>query len=187
MFQENKSSILQVNSNDYKVISLLGKGKGGYSYLVERDSQFYVLKQIHHEKVDYYQFDNKLQSEIDDYRKLKRIGITMPEMLEVDKAKERILKEYIPGDTIYQLVLNDQMKEEYLNQLKAMTRLLYARAINIDYFPTNFIPYQAKLYYIDYECNNYMDEWNFENWGIKYWTKSPDLLAYMNNVEKETK
>ena len=25
------------------------------------------------------------------------------------------------------------------------------------------------LFYIDYECNNYMEEWSFENWGIKYW------------------
>lgn len=33
--------------------------------------------------------------------------------------------------------------------------------------------------YIDYECNNYMDEWNFENWGIKYWSKTPEFIDYM--------
>lgn len=33
--------------------------------------------------------------------------------------------------------------------------------------------------YIDYECNNYMDEWNFENWGIKYWSKTTEFIDYM--------
>ena len=33
--------------------------------------------------------------------------------------------------------------------------------------------------YIDYECINYMDEWNFENWGIKYWSKTTEFIDYM--------
>jgi len=24
-----------------------------------------------------------------------------------------------------------------------------------------------------------MDEWNFENWGIKYWSKTKDFIEYM--------
>ena len=49
---------------------------------------------------------------------------------------------------------------------------------NIDYFPTNFILWQNVLYYVDYECNAYMEEWNFENWGIKYWSKTKEFLEY---------
>ena len=29
---------------------------------------------------------------------------------------------------------------------------------NIDYFPTNFVVQEDKLYYIDYECNDYMEK-----------------------------
>lgn len=25
------------------------------------------------------------------------------------------------------------------------------------------------LYYIDYKCNAYMEQWDFEHWGIRYW------------------
>lgn len=32
-----------------------------------------------------------------------------------------------------------------------------------------------EIYYIDFECNEYMDEWNSENWGIKYLSKTPDM------------
>ncbi len=38
-----------------------------------------------------------------------------------------------------------------------MSAKLYARGLNIDYFPTNFIVREEKLYYIDYECNSYME------------------------------
>lgn len=49
---------------------MLGKGKGGYSYLAEKDGKQYVLKQIHHEPCDYYTFGNKIESEKNDYAKL---------------------------------------------------------------------------------------------------------------------
>ena len=51
--------------------------------------------------------------------------------------------------------------------------------LNIDYFPTNFVVHGGELWYIDYECNGYMDEWSFENWGIKYWSRTQELEAYL--------
>ena len=38
---------------------------------------------------------------------------------------------------------------------------------------------EGQIYYIDYECNNYMEEWNFEKWGIKYWSKTKEFLTYV--------
>ena len=80
----------------------INNGKGGYSYLVMDGTKEYVLKQIHHEPCDYYQFGNKKESEMKDYERLKKIGIPMPEMIEADIEKERILKEYIKGDIIFE-------------------------------------------------------------------------------------
>ena len=59
---------MTVNQKDYIVLQLLGKGKGDYSYLVTDGEQEYVLKQIHHEPCDYYQFGDKLASELRDYQ-----------------------------------------------------------------------------------------------------------------------
>lgn len=131
---------LSVNGKNYSVIKLLGKGKGGYSYLASDGTNQYVLKQIHHEPFSYYQF----------------------------------------GDTIFDMVKADRVKSEYAEQVKAMCKLLYANNTNIDYFPTNFVVQNETLYYIDYECNDYMEEWNFENWGIKYWSKTPEFIKYVN-------
>ena len=171
---------MRVNEKSYEVIKLLGHGKGGYSYLVTDGTKEYVLKQIHHEPCDYYQFGNKIESEMKDYKRLKEIGIPMPEMFEVDIEKERILKEYIKGDTIFDYVLRNDVKPDYVEQVKKMCVVLYAANTNIDYFPTNFVVQEDKLYYIDYECNDYMEEWNFENWGIKYWSQTKEFLEYVN-------
>ena len=169
-----------VNEKSYEVIKMLGHGKGGYSYLVTDGTKEYVLKQIHHEPCDYYQFGNKIEAEMKDYERLKEIGIPMPEMYEVDIEKERILKEYIKGDTIFDYVLRDEVKPSFVEQVKEMCRDLYAANTNIDYFPTNFVVQEDKLYYIDYECNDYMEEWNFENWGIKYWSQTKEFLEYVH-------
>jgi tRNA A-37 threonylcarbamoyl transferase component Bud32 len=98
----------------------------------------------------------------------------MPKMLDVDMENERILKEYIDGDTAFDIVARGETCDEYIAQVKEMCALLYPSGLNIDYYPTNFIPENGLLYYIDYECNQYSDEWNFENWGIKYWIKNEE-------------
>ncbi|MGN0746407.1 MAG: hypothetical protein ACI4ML_07025 [Aristaeellaceae bacterium] len=169
---------ITVNSREFRILRLLGKGKGGYSYLGEDETGRYVIKQIHHEPCDYYTFGDKLASECRDYERLSALGLTMPKLLDVDEAQERLLKEYIPGETMDRLILRDGVPDEARWQLQAMCDLLYPAGLNIDYFPTNFIFHQGLLYYIDYECNGYMSEWDYEHWGRKYWYRTEEFLAH---------
>ena len=169
---------MMVNEKEYRVLRLLGKGKGGYSYLVTDGTGEYVLKQIHHEPCDYYQFGDKLASELRDYERLRKIGMPMPNLLDVDEQQERILKEYIPGDTIDIYVKEDRMEDGFYRQMEDMCRLLYPANTNIDYFPTNFVVRDGKVYYIDFECNDYQERWDFEHWGSKYWWKSEEFQLH---------
>ncbi|MDE7030759.1 MAG: hypothetical protein K2P63_12460 [Lachnospiraceae bacterium] len=172
---------IEVNGKVYRILRLLGKGKGGYSYLAESDGQAVVVKQIHHEPCDYYQFGDKMEAELRDYDRLCRIGITMPGLLDSDRENERLVKEFIDGKTVYEMVLDDTLPACCVEQVKRMCALLYPANTNIDYFPTNFVLQDGIVYYVDYECNDYMDEWNFENWGVKYWSKTPEFLEYAKN------
>lgn len=160
---------ITVNDAEYDVIRLLGKGKGGYSYLVTDGTAQYVLKQIHHEPCEYYTFGDKLQSELHDYETLRKLGIPMPELLAADVSRERLLKEYIAGQTVAEQLKEGRIDPDWLTQVRAMCRLLYPAGLNIDYYPTNFVPRGGTLYYIDYECNDYMEQWDFEHWGVRYW------------------
>ncbi len=174
---------LWVNNRELEIRKLLGKGKGGYSYLATDGQGDYVLKQIHHEPCDYYQFGDKVQAELGDYRRLKEVGIPIPVLLDVDLERERILKEYIPGETALDLVLSGKMRPGYVAQVEEMCRLLYAAGLNIDYFPTNFILHKERLVYIDFECNSYMEQWDFQHWGIKYWSRTPELEKYLKSLQ----
>lgn len=158
-----------VNGVTYKIDRLLGKGKGGYSYLAKANNKEYVLKQIHHEPCDYYKFGNKIEAEKNDYQRLLNAGIRIPKMIDIDLNQEIVIKEYIDGDVIADLIREGQSVEKYIPQLKKMAHLAEEKGLNIDYYPANFVCKDGLIYYIDYECNSYMEEWNLENWGIKYW------------------
>lgn len=167
--KQNNAPKMTVNDAEYTVIKLLGKGKGGYSYLVTDGAAQYVLKQIHHEPCEYYTFGDKLQSELRDYETLRNLGIPMPRLLAVDAPQERILKEFIAGQTVAELLKEGRMEPDWPKQVQAMCGLLYPAGLNIDYYPANFVPCGGTLYYIDYECNAYMEQWDLEHWGIQYW------------------
>ena len=44
-------------------------------------------------------------------------------------------KEYIAGDTVFDLVSRENLPEICLRQIKEMCFLLYKAGLNIDYFP----------------------------------------------------
>jgi len=106
------SEKMSVNGKEFEIIKLLGKGKGGYSYLATDGVKNYVLKQIHHEPCDYYQFGNKIEAEINDYKRLKNIGIRIPEMLDVDVEQDK--DEYINAKMT-------DLSDEWITQAKIKT------------------------------------------------------------------
>lgn len=61
-------------------------------------------------------------------------GIRIPKMIDIDIKNERILKEYIDGETIFELIKQDLMDEKYLFQVKEMARIVYSYNLNIDFF-----------------------------------------------------
>ena len=170
-----------VFDRDYEIIELLGKGKGGYSYLAEADGVQVVLKQIHHEPCGYYTFGNKIEAERQDYKRLCDAGIRIPKMLAIDMKAERIIKEYIDGPPVMELGLRDEITENMIEQVREMAELAKAQGLNIDYYPTNFVLQDGLLYYIDYECNNYDDKWSFDVWGKQYWCNQTDSDESQNN------
>ena len=170
----------------YRILRLLGHGKGGYSWLAECGGEQTVVKQIHHEPCDYYAFGNKIQAEQADYERLLTAGIRIPRMLAVDPDAERIVKEYIEGPTVFDLVKAGKPVTDELAQVREMAEKAHDAGLNIDYFPTNFVVRNGLIWYVDYECNSYMEEWNFENWGIRYWSRTPEFEAYLKEHRPES-
>ena len=163
------NNCLMVCGKTYRLIQLLGKGKGGYSYLAECEGLLVVVKQIHHEPCDYYSFGNKIEAELRDYERLRKAGIRIPRLHTIDTDAERIVKDYIEGPTVRELVQSGVSAETYLPQARDMAAKAMAAGLNIDYYPANFVLRNGLIWYVDYECNDYSEQWDFEHWGIQYW------------------
>ena len=119
------------------------------------------------------------EQELFDYDRLKAAGIPVPELLAVDREAERLVKAYIEGPTVFELVRDGADVSPHVVQVRQMANQAKANRLNIDYFPTTFVAQHGLLWYVDYECNDYMDQWNFENWGVRYWSRTPEFEAYL--------
>jgi hypothetical protein len=76
-------------------------------------------------------------------------------------------------------VLNDPFEcRVVILKIVCKPPVLYAAGLNIDYFPTNFVVREEKLYYIDFECNPYEQQWDFQHWGSRYWWKSEEFIKH---------
>ncbi|MCE0495959.1 hypothetical protein [Vibrio salinus] len=163
-----------------KIIKKLGKGKSGYSYLASNANKKYVIKFMHNELCSYYSFgsESKVKLELNAYNLLNKLKISIPKLYNINIKDNYLVKEYIDGELITDSIVNNRLNDASLRQVFIISKKLKASKINIDYFPDNFIYADKKLYYIDYECNPYDEEWNLENWGLYYWANSQGLSAY---------
>jgi len=165
----------EIEGKTYTATKLLGHGKGGYSYLVKRRGHYYVVKAIHHEEVSYYKFGNKIQAENDSYEYLKQCHIRIPKCYAIDFEQELVLKQYIRGRNIADMIKKKEDVSRYIPQVEAMAKKANAHSINIDYYPPNFILRKGLLYYVDYEIEKLDQRYTFAVWGKNYWTGKKGL------------
>ena len=181
-----EKGIIEINGETLEIEKHIGKGKGGNSYLAIFQNRQIVYKKMHYEPNATYTFEsNKLQSELRDYEILKSVGISMPDLICHNDEKQFLVKEYVNGQTIAEIVGANSLKDVHVKQMFYMCKLLYAQNLNIDYFPPNFVVENDILYYVDFECNNYMEEWDFENWGIYFWANSNGMAKFLETGDHQ--
>ncbi|WP_294729560.1 hypothetical protein [uncultured Faecalibaculum sp.] len=171
-----------VNERDYKVVRRLPEGKAGSSWVVTDGERNYVLKE----------FDSELGSPAELTRaqklgsqRLRAAGIRVPALVDVDYARNRILREYIDGENAFALVLCRSVGDDIVLQLYDMSQRAESAGCNLDYFPTNFVLAKGQLWYVNYDANPFMEEWSLDNWGIQYWRQSPELELYLREYGAE--
>jgi len=171
---------ITTNLGELEIIKFLGKGKSGYSYLAQNLEHQYVVKLMHYESCDYYSFGdaNKVELEVSAYKNLENLGIKIPKLLDVNIADNYLVKEYIDGNLVTELIIEGSLPELCIKQICDMSKVLKSQGLNIDYFPDNFVFSDGILYYVDYEHNHYDQNWDLPNWGLYYWANTKGMKAY---------
>ncbi|ELR63082.1 hypothetical protein C942_04722 [Photobacterium marinum] len=171
---------ITTNLGDLEIVKFLGKGKSGYSYLAQNSGHQYVVKLMHYEPCAYYSFgdSNKVELEVSAYENLEKSGVQIPKLLDVNIEKNYLIKEYIDGNLVTELIIDDSLPDSCIEQVCAMSKVLKSLGLNIDYFPDNFVLSNGILYYVDYEHNPYDEKWDLANWGLYYWANSKGMKAY---------
>lgn len=177
----NPGDCFKCRTGNASIVSLLGKGKSGHSYLAELDDHLVVLKIMHDEPNPYYSFTgNKVEAEVESYNKLAETGIRIPILFESDPHSNSIIKEYIEGIAASEKIAENTVSDSVIKTLFEYACIAASNGFNIDYFPTNFIiDGSDNLYYIDYEVNPYSEEWNLANWGVYYWANSEGFRKFI--------
>lgn len=181
-------SSISTTFGDLEIVKFLGKGKSGYSYVAKNLNAQYVVKLMHYEACAYYSFGdaNKVELEISAYEILEKSGIKIPKLLDVNIEENYLIKEYIEGDLVTELIVKGALPDLCVEQVCDMSEALKSQGLNIDYFPDNFVLRGGVLYYVDYEHNHYDAKWDLANWGLFYWANTKGMRAY-NETKDPTK
>lgn len=178
----NKHEII-VNSRVYPIVNELGVGKSGISYLCNNADKLVTIKKLEQFDSNYIPFEEALNVEINSYKKLIQIGIRIPKLIDYDAVNKCIVKEYISGDVLMNLIAKDKISTHIWREIFMFSKMACDLSYNLDYFPTNYIYNGKELYYIDFEVHNYSDEWNFENWGLYYWVNNEGVKKYLETKD----
>jgi len=169
----------------YKIIKLIGKGQAGYSYLSKANGQYFVIKIFDDDNNIIENILNKYNKEIEAYYVLLEIGLPIPKLIYKNEKEYYLIKEYIDGDTLAQIIAKNMFKEKHIIQIFNMCKKIYERNLNLDYFPTNFVEKNDILYYIDYGCGKYTDDWNFEDNGIYFYANESGIAKFVEDGNYE--
>lgn len=111
------------------------------------------------------------------YGVLDAAGIPMAKLLSVNEGG--FVREDVQGVNGLDLAVKGQVDSRVLQQLEDMSEKAAAAGYNLDYFPENFVVKDGCLIYVGLKFTRYLEEYSLENWGLPYWSRSPELELYL--------
>jgi hypothetical protein len=115
------------------------------------------------------------------YHRLKEIGIPLPELIDVDREHDLLIKDFIPGMSAAELIADGLPSRGLLTQLFAIASTCRAAGITLDFFPANFVISSGRLHYISYTVFPYSPEMSLENRGLYYWANTAGMRTFLRN------
>ena len=178
---------LWLANQPYQLIRELGRGKSAISYLYRRAGDTgnetelpaeVVLKRYCSTAEQTIPFAQALEFELCSYQRLQQSAIQHPRLLGYSVEAYCLVKEYIAGSLIIDLLVEERLDDRHFRPIFVMAEQLQQAGWHIDYYPANFVLNDRGLFYIDYEAHPYQAEWDFAHWGIFYWLNREGIRRF---------
>ena len=158
---------ISIKRKDFTVLEHLGE----HSFKVKRKGKIYFLKQ--------YKRREDFDSFVKNSHRLKITAIDIPKVYLFDKDKMISVVDYIDGDNIFDLLVNDQpINEDVFKFL--MQDEWYARKerVRINLTPDCFKFNGKKLYYLSYQACVFESNYDFIMKDFRLWFITQDFIRY---------
>ena len=162
---------LKAKRKEFEIIEKLGEK----SYHVRYKKKEYFYKKLDLE-------DDSFFAWLNNYKTLKVAGILMPKMFIIDKKEGVFVEEFIPGETVFDALLKDDLTDDYLKPV--FINEFYEKQDNIalDYHPENWKLFNGKMYYLIHEFTRpYEHEKSFSKHGIFFWFYTKTFTDYASS------
>ena len=171
---------MKIAGKEALLFELIKQGTNGDTYLAEYNDKVVIVKQLYDAVCDRFEDKTLIESELEGYNILKTAGIKVPNIIAYDEEALCIVKEYIQGPTILQMIQNHEDIDQYIPQAQAIEETLKPLNCTADFFPNNFVVRDGELWLVDYEIFPIDPDWGFEKWGKQYWGDTVKLKAYLD-------
>lgn len=182
---------LWLDETPYRLSREIGRGKSAISYLYHQEAEALtdalpaqiVLKRYCSTPEQTIPYAQALEFELCSYDRLEQSKIGHPRLLAFCADAYCLVKEFIAGELIIDLLVEQGLDDRHFRPILAMAKQLQQAGWHIDYYPANFVLNEQGLFYIDYEAHPYDAEWDFANWGIFYWLNREGIRRFRESGE----
>lgn len=171
--------LLLVDGQPFHCQGEIGRGKSAISWLFSNGEQQLTVKRYMQVAHNLIPFDQALGFELLSYQRMQQAGVACPQLVGFCATSYLLVKAYIQGPVVIDLIARDMMDDRLLRRGYAYAEQLKRADFHVDYFPANFVVKGGELYCIDYEAHPYLAEWDFHHWGVFYWLNSEGVKDYL--------
>ena len=161
--------IIELKRKQFEVIEELGE----HSKKVERNGKIYFLKE--------YPNKQSFELALDNFNKLHKNGVFVPDIYMYEKNKFVMVREFIEGETVLDMLLKEDLSEEIIEKVFNVNWYVRNGKLSIDFKPENFKLYKDKLCYLPLICGKYNEKYLFQNQDIWFWFYTKDFVNYIIN------
>ena len=164
--------MFKIGENEYSLKNKIGFDEDKASYLVTNEGEDYLLEE--------YLDSELLEMYVENTCDLVASQIPMLNLIELDAYQKMLVKEYKEGKSLYYMILDGEDISNYIEQIKVMAEEMKKEDLALDFFPTNFIVVDNKVYYTSFEIFELDENTSLEN-NMKFFSKTKEFDDYVKH------